>query len=363
MKDHAGDHYNNLPPVYYKVSFDTLKLDAATDGGLGPGVHRFGGASEGGKTSCALTVAKNFLATVPNSKVLIIKAEGRLGPKVKERSGINFVDNALDWDVGTAYIFKSNIYDTVAQLIYTLVTDNPDNIKYFILIDSLDGLILKADLAKRFDDGDHVKVAGPNVLTKRLLKQISLPVSEYGHMVILTAQVIAQIESKYDKKEQMSIGGAGGNAAIHFANYILQFLPRFKGDLITSNGKEAALDFEENNIVGHWCKIQINKSENEKSMLKVQYPIKYGTNGSGSIWNELEIRDMLEMFQMVYAKGAWVYFNETALQVMKDAGLEGEDFQDKFQGNQKFLDYISRENVIKFWKRYLREVMLSDEIL
>lgn len=363
LDDHEGDHYNGLPEVLYKVSFDSFMLDKATDGGLGPGIHRFGGASEGGKTSCALTVAKNFIATVPNSKVLIVKAEGRLGPKVKARSGLDFVDDPADWEVGKAWVFKCNIYDTVAQLIYTLITENPDGIKYFILVDSLDSLILKADLAKRFDDGDHVKVAGPNVLTKRLFKQTSLPISEYGHMMIVVAQVIASIDNKYEKKEQLNVGGAGGNAAIHFANFILQFMPRYKKNLITTNGKDAILNFDETNVCGHWCQVEIGKSENEKSALKVEYPIKYGTNGGGSVWSELEVRDMLTMYQLFSAKGAWAYLSENAVELMKKAGLEGEDLQDKFQGNQKFLDYIARPNVMAFWRKYIREMILNNEIL
>ena len=70
LKDNKEDHYNFEDEVYYKVSTGSLNLDIATSGGLCPGLHRFIGMNEGGKTSEALEVTKNFLKTL-NSKVLI----------------------------------------------------------------------------------------------------------------------------------------------------------------------------------------------------------------------------------------------------------------------------------------------------
>ena len=71
------DHYNTNKVIPdYKVSMGSVKLDVHLEGGLGSGIHRFVGASEGGKTSEALVVAKNALDTIPNAKLLFIKAEG-----------------------------------------------------------------------------------------------------------------------------------------------------------------------------------------------------------------------------------------------------------------------------------------------
>jgi len=57
LKTHKEDHYNYEETVEYKVSTGSLTLDIETGGGLGPGLHRFCGINEGGKTSEALEVA------------------------------------------------------------------------------------------------------------------------------------------------------------------------------------------------------------------------------------------------------------------------------------------------------------------
>lgn len=367
MGEHEADHYNGLPEIIYKVSTGSLNLDCALDGGLGSGIHRFGGSSEGGKTSCALEVAKNFLETIPNSKVLYIKAEGRLSRKVKERSMMKFVEAPHEWAVGTAFCYKSNIFDSLAQLIFSLVTDNPDGIKYCIIIDSLDGLILKDDLAKEFDKGEHVKVAGPNVLTKRLMKQTSLPISEYGHMLILVAQVIGKIKNKYDSPDQLNVGGGGGNAAIHFSNWILEFLPRFNKDKILNGvSKKVVSDFDETNVVGHNCLVKIIKSENETSDLKLSYPIKYGRSKdgekTGSIWNELELKDSLEREGLVVSKGAWTTFQPKAVRFMEKS-LEGVEIKAAHNGGKKFMEYISENReVLDLWVNYLKLENMKEKL-
>ena len=73
LKENKDDHYNYEQEVYYKVSTGSLNLDIATSGGLCPGLHRFIGMNEGGKTSEALEVMKNFLKTVKDSKALYSK--------------------------------------------------------------------------------------------------------------------------------------------------------------------------------------------------------------------------------------------------------------------------------------------------
>ena len=51
LKTHKEDHYNYEETIEYKVSTGSLTLDIETGGGLGPGLHRFCGINEGGKTS------------------------------------------------------------------------------------------------------------------------------------------------------------------------------------------------------------------------------------------------------------------------------------------------------------------------
>ena len=106
LKNKKEDHYNFEEAVSYKVSTGSLTFDLLTGGGLRPGVHRFVGFTEGGKTSAALEVMKNFLNTVDGAKGFYIKAEGRLSEEMMKRSGVKFVFSAEQWEAGTCFVFE-----------------------------------------------------------------------------------------------------------------------------------------------------------------------------------------------------------------------------------------------------------------
>lgn len=128
LKQNSEDHYNFEETVDYKVSSGSLQLDLQLGGGFGPGLHRFVGMNEGGKTSEALEVMKNFLVEIPNSKGFYIKAEGRLSPEMQKRSGIKFVFTADEWIAGTCFVFESNIYETVVDAMRQLVSKNEEEL-------------------------------------------------------------------------------------------------------------------------------------------------------------------------------------------------------------------------------------------
>ena len=65
LKTNKDDHYNFEEEVDYKVSSGSLQFDLQLGGGFGPGLHRFVGMNEGGKTSESLEVMRNFLKTIP----------------------------------------------------------------------------------------------------------------------------------------------------------------------------------------------------------------------------------------------------------------------------------------------------------
>lgn len=349
LKENKGEHFNFVVPTTYKISTGSIELDEAMDGGFSPGIHRLCGTSEGGKSSLALIVANNFLQTVDNSRVILIKAEGRLSDKAKIRAGLEFTEDPVHWKQNPqkVFVFKCNIFDVVAQLVYDLTTDNPDGLKYMFIIDSMDGLILRADTQKSFDGDESVKIAGPQVLTKRLFKQTSLPVAEYGHMVFTLAQVIAKIPPKYEVKEQMNVGGSGGNAAIHFSNFILRFMPRYKSDYITKDGSAVELDSSENNVAGHWCNIEIQKSDNEKSGTKVSYPIKHGESGLNCIWREKEYYTALIRRQLLTKEKAWHHLSESFQAALKNHLDSDVEVPEKLYGEPKLTAFLSEPKVAK----------------
>ena len=128
--------------------------------------------NEGGKTSEALEVAKTFFKTVPNSRALLFKAEGRLSKEIKERSGIKFVTDPKEWVDGTCFVFECNVFETVSELMKDLIQSNDENKRYIFILDSVDGLITKGDKDKTLSEA--TKVAGGAVISSMLMKKISL---------------------------------------------------------------------------------------------------------------------------------------------------------------------------------------------
>ena len=340
LKSNKDDHYNFEEEVHYKVSSGSLNLDFVMGGGFCPGLHRFIGMNEGGKTSEALEVMKNFLKTVKNSRGLLIKAEGRLSKEIQERSGVEFVGDPDLWKNGNCFVFESNIFETVSELMLDLVRNNPENNKYLFILDSVDGLMPKNDAGKTLSDA--TKVAGGAVISSVLMKKMSIALSKRGHMAIFISQVRSDIKlDPYSaNKDIRQTTATGGNALLHYANWIIEFEPRYNKDLILEKPNER-YDAVKNKIIGHTSKVSIKKSTNETTNNKVEYPIKHGRKNGTSIWREYEIIDQLLAWQFIIAKGAWITCSDQIVEELKENGLE---LQKQHQGMDNFRKYLE-ENV------------------
>ena len=357
LKANKEDHYNFEDDFSYKVSSGSIQLDIHLGGGFGPGLHRFCGINEGGKTSAALEVMKNFLKTIPNAKGFYIKAEGRLSNEMKERSGVEFVSDPEQWNVGTCFVFESNIYETVVDAMRNLVSNNQENIKYYFLLDAVDGLITKGDLDKTFEDSN--KVAGGAVIAANFMKRMSIALAKRGHMAVFISQVRADIKlDPYTKAPIRQTSATGGNALLHFSNWILEFEPRFNGDLILQDPNNKKIDVDKNPPIGHWAKVTVKKSPNEKTNLQIPYPIRYGRKNGTSIWVEKEIVDLLYAWEFVEKSGAWVKPTEELLDLIKDLQIEmpeniqGEGGLFKFiETNKSFLNFF-----INYFKNSINEI-------
>jgi len=352
LKENKDHHYNYEDTIDYKVSSGSLNVDFELGGGFGPGLHRFVGMNEGGKTSEALEVMKNFLK-MPSSRGLYIKAEGRLSPEMQERSGVNFTTEEDDWKDGNCFVFESNIYETVLDLMRALVGDNKNKTKYCFILDSLDGLIMKDDLKKDFEDAH--KVAGGALLGAKFMQKMSIALAKRGHMAIFISQVRADIKlDPYSKAPVRQTTATGGNALLHFANYILEFEPRFKKDLILENQTQP-VDVNKNKILGHNAKITVKKSPNEKTNYVLQYPIKHGRVGGNSIWVERELTDMLYGWEYIHKRGAWIAADESFLELLKENGL---NFPEKIQGESKLSALFEEDKKLtKFLVSYFKKIV------
>jgi RecA/RadA recombinase len=352
LKENKEDHYNYEEDIFYKASSGSLGLDIQLGGGFGPGLHRFCGINEGGKTSAALEVMRNFLLEIPNSKGFYIKAEGRLSEEMKSRSGVPFTTNPENWDVGTCFVFESNIYETVVDSMRNLVANNDEKIKYYFLLDAVDGLISKGDLNKTFEDSN--KVAGGAVIAANFMKRMSIALAKRGHMAIFISQVRADIKlDPYTKAPIRQTSATGGNALLHFANWILEFEPRFNGDLILQDSANKKIDLEKNPVIGHWAKVTVKKSPNEKTNLQIPYPIRYGRKNGSSIWVEKELVDLLYAWEFMNKSGAWVKPSEDFIELIKDLGVQ---VPENFLGEKGLFAFIEQNPVlIKFLSNYFKK--------
>jgi RecA/RadA recombinase len=355
LKSNKDSHYNFEETIEYRVSSGSLLFDYKLGGGLTTGLHRFIGVNEGGKTSCALQFMKNFLDQPTKRKGFYIKAEGRLGKEMVERSGIKFVFSADEWVEGTCFVFECNIHETVFDAFRELVLKNDESLRYFFLLDSVDGLIRKGDLDKTFEESQ--KVAGGAVIAADLMKRLSIALQKRGHIAVFISQVRADIKlDPYSRVPIRQTTATGGNALLHFANWIVEFDPRFKGDLILQDEK-ANYDEYKNPYTGHIVRVTVKKSPNEKTNSVIRYPIRYGRKNGTSNWIEKEIFDFLLMWGFAEQKGAWINFDEDFLNILKEAGFN--DFPEKIQGTAKF-EYLINEN--EPLKKYLFKY-ISDNIL
>lgn len=309
-------------------------------------------------TSEALEVMKNFLVEIPNSKGFYIKAEGRLSPEMQKRSGVKFVFSPEEWVAGTCFVFESNIYETVVDAMRKLVSNNEEKIKFCFLLDAVDGLIAKGDMDKSFEESS--KVAGGAVIAATFMKKLSIALAKRGHMAIFISQVRADIKlDPYSKAPIRQTSATGGNALLHFANWILEFEPRFKGDLILQNPSDKTIDVQKNPPVGHWAKVTVKKSPNEKTNLTIPYPIRYGRTGGKSIWIEKEIVDLLLAWEMVMKGGAWFSPSEDFLELLTQNGLS---FPEKVHGESNLFKTIEEDKaLLEFLIKYFRN-MIGNEI-
>ena len=291
------------------------------------------GATEGGKSSCALAVIKNFLDNVPNAKGIVIPSEGRLKDHLRERSGIKFVDDPDEWEIGTCLVVYTNVFEKAVNIVRQLVYNNPENFRYAFLIDSVDALIPRGDVDKMDEPN---KVSGAALLSSDFLRRMANAISVKNHLVILISQVRAVVKiNQYEKSDPKITNAGGGNALLHYSDWILEFQERYQGDIIWSGEKGKS------DRLGHRCKIIFRKSPNEKTGISIEYPICYGRKGGKSVWIEYEIIDMLLAWGLATQKGAWITLDSS---LHKE--LDVENFPNQFNGINKFREYLENNNEV-----------------
>lgn len=333
LEKNKSDHYNFVENIYTKVSTGSLFLD--TEIALTEGVHRFCGPAGAGKTSEAATIIKNFLENEKRGKGLWIKAEGRLSENLQKRSGVKFVYKQEEWDYGTCFVLESNTFEFICSVIESFVeTFREQGDKLAIVIDSVDGLKLKSDANNKLGSE---RTAGPQLIMKRFLKEAYYPIIKNGVICVCISQVTSTI-NKDEYGPPPLVSGGGGNALLHWSNYILEFSGRHWGDNILKDGPNTKYDAEKNPIIGHMAKVTIKKSDKENENKRVEYPIKHGREGGQSIWIEYEIITFAVRWNLIESKASWFIFDASVIKEAKEKiGIEVEA---KHQGFNNLLNYL-----------------------
>lgn len=358
LKRNEEDHFNDQETKYVSYSTGSMILDDEVE--LGTGIHRFCGHSNTGKTSEALECVKNFLNGGPNRKALYVKAEGRLSKEHIERSGIGKVTFDYDkWEDNSCFILKSNTFEFVCDLISQLILKTKD-CTFLFVIDSFDALIEKVNLTKKAEES--LKVAGPQVLIKVFLRKNALPIHEFGHSCIIMSQVSAAVKiDMYQKAEYRMTSGSGGNALVHFSDYILDFEPRYN-NLNILKDPNLKYDSKKNPIIGHWVRVKIKKSNKENAQEEVLYPIKHGKDGkNGGIWVEYEVVEKLIYYEHMKKGGAWYSFSENIIEKASQNEIVVPPKIQGIQGVYKFLE--ENPNVLGFLKKECLSLMKKEKQL
>ncbi len=336
------------------VSTGVIGLDSMLGGGIPSGILcRLLGPPTTGKSSEGLLIIKNFLSSRPRSRGLIIPTEARLTHKIQTRSGVKFVHSPEEWENGTCLILPMNIYDKIANFIWTLVKTNELHKKeerenFIIMIDCMDYLMLGDDMKKEI--GEARKVAGPQYMTKMLWSKIALPFNAGQHILLATSQQSAAPKIDPYAKDPLRQGGSSGGYNVQYqASVVLDFSTRYEGDYILED-PDGKYDERKNPKIGHVVKGMVRKSDNEKYDTRFEYAVKYGRTDGNSIWIEKDVLDQMITWEALAREGGKekgsLLVNASLLEELKKID---ENIPDKFRGLNAALKYLeSNTDITKF---------------
>lgn len=316
----------------YGISSGSLILDLELGGLLKPAIYLATGISGGGKSSATLSFMSEFLKE-PNRMAVYFQAERLLSDEHKSRTDIRFIEsnNIDNWEDQTCYLYRGNIYEDVTGMIRELIDNNPNNTKFFFVIDSMNALIPNEDLGKSFYEAR--KVAGGALLASDFLRRMSLKCGVLGHYCFLINQVRSTIKiNVYDKTPKKLSNNPGAVAMDHYADAIFEFQKETNADYFYK-------DASETECLGRYAVVILRKNKLENKDDPIRYPLKFGVKGKNIIWKEREIHDMLIAWEHLNKDGAWLSASEELKMCLNKVSFT---LADKFH-SKKFLNLLEEK--------------------
>lgn len=361
LKDSKGDHYNDIISSNWPISFGSLQVDSHIVVRSGQVIRLAAAGPEMGKSSQAVVFAENYMTTVPKSKTILIKAEGRCSPEFQKRTGAKYVVSADKWEYGTIFIWSVNYFETIASGLESLLKNMHEAGEHLCIIwDSLDGTILKADAQKNVWGGsESPKVAGVPLLMKLLFKRFALPVSHYDALMIVITQYSAAIKlDPYSKDTPRQVEGSGGSSIGHQSDHVFFYHPRYNGDYILEKPDEKP-DLVKNKVLGMYVTIEVKKGSSDITGTKFKVPVARKRIGC-AIWAEKEVVDMALAYGHVIKKGAWLSFDENYVAQAKADGVE---IKVQHQGLNNLFIYVEENKDVFNWMLNLyRKTLINPSI-
>lgn len=241
------------------ISTGSLGLDILTNG-QPKGVIQAWGPDGIGKSTLLLIMAGEFQKAHDYKKIRVMwhAAEGRyneglikMAPALKMLTSDPKED--LDGNGKPANIFKITLPKSGEVLCdYILRTLKQDKIKFFHIIDSIDGLqsIVNADKTM----SENEKTASTATLMTKFLKQASSYANHYGHVIACTQQVRDKISSAPTHVSGVGKQRAGGHALDHNSNLRMSFQKLWTDLFINEDPSNT-----KSKIIGHKMRIKLEK--------------------------------------------------------------------------------------------------------
>lgn len=315
LKNTQDTHFNGFTTKPVVVSSGSLKLDNYLKVKTGS-VLRMGGPAEVGKTSQSMLFADNFMKTLPKSKTMYINAEAKFGEEIQARTGMKFTKNPDEWDYGTVFIFDTNCFDTICDVLveqFKQIHEAGGHLA--VIVDSVDMLRLKSSFGAKVSDGK--KPAGVNYLTKELFRHLCHSITAYNGLLIMITQYSATFTlDKYEKEAPNLMDGNQTHALNHQASYALYYRPRTKSNYIMEDDKQPAHPLD-NKILGVNVRIDVRKSATDASGYMLEIPIKKDKVGN-CIWVEKELFDALFLLELVTKSGSWIELSDIVTKWVED---------------------------------------------